>query len=157
MPVYRKAFRYASLIGMDISKVAIAECKRKYGDIAQFVHGVYTQVPEVNVIIASNVFEHLSNDIEIAKHLRTRCGDLYIVVPYKEALGAIEEHVNSYDEDHFIELGAYSYTVFMSKGWSQSGWDLWCNIYLKNLCRRCLGRKLCDPRKQIMFHFSNST
>ncbi len=164
MPVYQKAYRYASLIGMDISEVAIAKCKERYGNIAKFIQGDYTQVPEVDVIIASNVLEHLSNDIKKAKHLLSKCKNLYIIVPYKETLSSIEEHINSYDENYFRTIGEYDYTVFPSKGWSRYGWHLWYHIRMKNLLRRMknllrpfFGKRIIPRWKQIMFHFLNDS
>jgi len=155
MPVYRATYTFASLIGMDISEAAIAECRNKYGNIAQFVRGTYTDVPNVDVIIASNVFEHLSDDVEMAGHLLTKCHDLYVVTPYRETLCVGTEHVNSYDEDHYRTLGPYEHTVFASRGWSQYGWNLWVHTYLKNTLRPLLGKRIARRRKQIMFHFYN--
>lgn len=155
MPVYRKAYKHAALIGMDISEIAIANCKDKYGDIAQFIQGDYTRVPNVDVIISSNVFEHLSNDIAITRRLLTKCFDLYIIVPYRESVFAGMEHVRSYDESYFRTIDAYAYSVFSSRGWSQYGWHLWYHIRLKNLLRPFFGKNVIHRHKQIMFHFIN--
>jgi SAM-dependent methyltransferase len=152
MPIYREHYSCASLIGVDITQAAIAKCKERYGDIAQFIQCDYTQVPDADVIISCAVFEHLSNQMEVARHLFTKCTDLYIIVPYKEVLNPCTEHVNSYDENCFSELGEYDYTVFLSQGWSEFGLRLWLNVYLKNLMRPFFGRKAVRRKKMIMFH-----
>ena len=152
MPIYREQYKCASLIGVDISQAAIAKCKERYGNIAQFINCDYTQVPDADVIVSSNVFEHLSNQIEVARQLLTKCTDFYIIVPYKEVLRPGTEHVNSYDENSFNELGECNCIVFLSEGWSQYGRRLWFDIYLKNLLRPLLGRNTVCRNKQIMFH-----
>lgn len=152
IPVYREHYRRASLIGVDITQTAIAKCVERYGDIAQFIQCDYTQVPDADVIISCAVFEHLSNQMEVARHLLTKCTDLYIIVPYKEVLCPGSEHVNSYDESCFSELGEHDYTVFLSEGWSEYGLRLWFHIYLKNLLRPFFGRNIVRRKKMIMFH-----
>lgn len=152
IPIYREQYKYASLIGVDIAQTAIAKCKERYGDIAQFIQCDYTQIPDADVIVSSNVFEHLSNQMEVARYLLTKCSDLYIIVPYKEVLLLGTEYVNSYDENSFSELEECNYIVFVSEGWSQYGWHLWFDIYLKNLLRPFFDRKIVRRSKQIMFH-----
>lgn len=155
-PIYKKAFPNANLIGIDISQKAIELCKAHFGTIATFIQGDFKSVPDVDVIIASNVFEHLSNHIEIATYLQSKCNDLYITVPYKEN-PLFVEHVNTYDENSFSMLRPYSWKTFASKGWfSEYGMELWYQINFKNLFRMILGRQLRQRRKQIMFHFSKT-
>lgn len=155
IPVYRNTYPRAKLFGMDISETAISKCIEKYGTIAQFVQGDYTNVPEVDVIIASNVFEHLSDDIRVAAHLLTKCHELFIITPYKETITPGSEHINSYDEDYFRTLRPYNYRIFFSKGWGLHGWYLWLNQYPKNILRPFLGKQLVRRKRQIMFHFVN--
>jgi hypothetical protein len=71
----------------------------------------------VDTIIHLNVFEHLSDDILIVKHLLEKCKQLNIVVPYKGQLVAGSEHINSYDENYFSSIRQYKYKIFTSKGW----------------------------------------
>jgi len=153
MPVYRRAYRNASLVGMDISGSAIEKCKERYGRIAQFIRGDAIQVPEADVIIASNVLEHLSNDTEVAGLLLAKCRSLYIIVPYMETLHPGTEHVNSYSKSHFAQLGEYSCVLFPTRGWSQYGWERWFNVYLKNVVRPLFGKKIVRRSNQILFHF----
>lgn len=157
MPVYHAAYPRASLMGIDISEAAITKCKERYGSFAQFIQGDYSVVQDVNVIIASNIFEHLSDDIRVAAHLLTKCHDLFIITPYRETLIPGTEHINSYNDDYFRALGPYDYTVFSSKGWRSHGWHLWLNQYPKNILRPFLGKQIVRRKKQIMFHFANGT
>jgi cyclopropane fatty-acyl-phospholipid synthase-like methyltransferase len=137
-PMYREAYPDAKLLGIDISDEAIKKCKKDYGHIGDFMCGDYNDVPKVDIIIASNVFEHLSDDRTIAKHLLEKCTQLNIIVPYKERLVMGSEHINSYDEDYFSELNKFlcSYKVFKCKRFTQFGFkELYYNIYFKNLLR----------------------
>jgi cyclopropane fatty-acyl-phospholipid synthase-like methyltransferase len=58
IPVYWLNFLKAKLMGIDISQIAIDKCNEKYGEMATFIQGDFKSAPEVDVIIASNVFEH---------------------------------------------------------------------------------------------------
>ena len=157
IPVYKEKFPLAKLIGMDISQSAVDKCREKYNAIATFMQGDHSSAPEVDVVISSNVFEHLSDDRDIAKHLLLKCRYLFIVVPYKE-MPLCSEHINSYDENYFLELSEYNYKIFPCIGWSQFGVrGLWYNIYFKNIFRFLLRRRLCSRSMQIMFSFENST
>jgi SAM-dependent methyltransferase len=154
IPVYNRCFPKARLFGGDISQSAIERCQEKYGDMATFIRGDAGSMPNVKVIVASNVLEHLTDDIGAARQLLSRCGELYLVVPYRE-WPLYKEHVHTYDEHYFSLLGECEYQVFASLGWSEYGFrDLWCRIYLKNLGRLLLKRPLHRRSKQIMFHWS---
>ena len=50
----------------------LGKCKDSFGDIADFLCGTEKDVPNVDVIIASNVFEHLTNDKRIVKVLKEK-------------------------------------------------------------------------------------
>ncbi|MGY6214038.1 class I SAM-dependent methyltransferase [Methylolobus aquaticus] len=155
-PVYRRAMPKASLIGIDISPSAVNKCQQVYGEIAEFRCGDHWSVPEVDVIIASNVLEHLTNDLEVARVLYERCKRLIIVVPYREE-PRIEEHVNTYDKKYFTSFGRQKTTIFASKGWSQYGWKgLWVHIYIKNILRPIFGRRKLRRRMQIMYQFQRN-
>ncbi len=151
IPVYKEYFPEAQFIGVDISSSAIDSCRMKYGSIADFIHGDCGVVPEVDVIMASNVFEHLSGDREIARRLLGKCKHLYIIVPYRER-PLFAEHVNEYDEWYFIDLGECNWKVFPSRGWSEYGWDRWYHINFKNIFKVILGRGIRRRKMQIMFH-----
>jgi SAM-dependent methyltransferase len=152
-PIYKDAYPKAKLIGLDISEEAIKLCRRDYGNIAEFIIGDYTSVPKVDIIIASNVFEHLSEDKVIAKELLLKCKILKVIVPYKELLIPNNEHINFYDEFYFDEFSQVSYKTFFSKGWGPTRVDLVYNGYFKNIIRLLMGRPLVKIKrlKQIMF------
>jgi len=153
--VYKKAFPGAELVGVDISQAAIDMCRKRYGSMATFIQGDYQAVPCADVIIASNVLEHLSGDVEIARNLMLRCDSLYIIVPYKE-WPLSPEHVNTYDENYYSILGAYDWQIFTCKGWSQRGLELWYHVYFKNIHRLLSGGQACRRGMQIMFHLKGS-
>jgi len=154
IPVYAAHFPYAKLIGTDFSKEAIKKCKEKFGKIAEFICCDFTQVPSVDIIIASNVIEHLQDDVKIADFLKHKCKILFIIVPYKEDLDSDVEHINRYDERSFGNMGKKRYRVFNCRGWSQYGFDLWYSTYFKNILRFLAGRKRIKVRQQIMFIFN---
>lgn len=155
MPVYRKKFSRAKLIGVDISHSAIKKCREKYGEVASFVHGDHYSVPEADVIIASNVFEHLPDNCNVARCLLYKCKALYIIVPYRE-WPLCSEHIHTYDEHYFSSLGKYDYKVFRCVGWTPYGIrELLYNVYFKNIFRLLLGKRLRYQRRQIMFSFVN--
>lgn len=152
IPVYKDYYPNAHLIGVDISQSAIEQCMTKYGNLAKFIKGECEDVPNVDVIIASNVFEHLDGDKEIASRLLAKCNSLYIIVPYKES-PLIHEHINYYDKDSFNLLNCSSAQVFKCKGWTPDGIKgLYFNIYFKNIFRFLFRRQLHSRGKQIVFH-----
>ena len=152
-PIYKDAFPNATLIGLDISEEAIKKCKESYGNFAEFICGTFIDVPKVDIIISSNVFEHLTDDISIAKHLIEKCGQLYIIVPYKEKLTPGSEHINSYDENYFLSLGQYEFKIFLSRGWSQFGINLIYHLYFKNIFRPFFGKPIILRSKQLIYIF----
>jgi SAM-dependent methyltransferase len=151
IPVYRQTYPSAKLIGVDFSEKAIKICRDRYSGIAGFLCGDHLSVPEADVIIASNVFEHLGNDLEIASSLKNRCKKLIIIVPYKDMPVHGEEHINRYDRNSFAILNPVSVQIFKSQGWTQSGFNLWFHTRLKNIGRFMLGIPVRKVRKQIMF------
>jgi predicted RNA methylase len=154
MPVYRRAYPGAKLIGVDIAPSAVELCRARYGDIAHFMEGDCDVVPSTDVIVSSNVVEHLDSDTEAVTKLLARCGDLYVTVPYRETPGSTPEHVHSYDEHSFRAVGKHTVAIFASKGWGPYGLDLFLNVHLKNLLRPWLHRPLKKRPLQIMYHFT---
>lgn len=154
LQIYRKAWPESKLLGFDISIEAIKKCQQKYGKLGKFINGSSKDVPKVDIIIASNVFEHLTGYIAIAEELLTKCNTLYIIVPYKEIihLNPDHEHVNSFTENSFNEISKnISFKIYKSRGWGEDGMNLYINVYLKNIIRIVFGRELRYKASQIMF------
>lgn len=157
IPIYKEYFSKAKFVGVDISQSAINSCRKRHGSIASFVQGDYNSVPAVDVIISTAAFEHFTDDRKIAKHLLSKCKSLYIVVPYKESPLYLE-HVNTYDEHYFADVGKYTYKVFPCVGWTPFGIrNLWYQTYFKNIFRFFLRKPLRHRDMLILFHFSDST
>jgi SAM-dependent methyltransferase len=156
-PIYRQQFPVAKLVGVDVSQHAIELCQQRFGHLADFVCGDCAAVPQVDVIIASNVLEHLDNDQAIAAQLLERCKTLYIVVPFRETLTQGSEHVNRYDLDSFSDLPCTRRHVFVSEGWGHHGWHATYHVDLKNVARRMLGRPVLErDQRQIMYTFERT-
>ena len=152
LPVYHRHFPCAKLLGMDISEQAVRKCRQRYGDIARFMQGEAAQAPAAEVIVTSNVLEHLSDDIGVARTLLARCRLLFVVVPYREwPLDA--EHVRSYDDSSFATLGPVERVVFASRSWSEFGWRLWRKVYLKNVLLGLTGRPCRRRKLQVLYKF----
>lgn len=153
IPVYRHAFPAATLFGTDVSVAAIEKCGERYGHHAKFIATDHIGIPEVDVIIASNVFEHLSNYTQVASDLLQKCKSLYIATPFNEKLGSqAGEHVNSFNRMSFSGFRQAEPVVYACKGWSEYGTALFIGIYFKNLFRPMLGRRIRSRSKQILFH-----
>ncbi|MCX6053850.1 MAG: class I SAM-dependent methyltransferase [Chloroflexi bacterium] len=157
IPIYHSHFLKATLMGMDISVSAINQCCQNFGEIARFMQGDFQNVPNIDVIISSNVFEHLTNPIEVAIELMKKCKDLYIITPYKENITTSREHINSFDENSFTDVGEVNYTVFSAKTWTQEGLNLFFNIYLKNTIRPLIGKIIIPRSMQIIFHIKKTS
>ena len=154
-PVYSRAFPSATLIGVDFAADGIELAKQRYGKLAQFVCGDIAQVPVVDVIVCSNVIEHIEDDVALARQLLQRCARLLVVVPYRER-DLISEHLRSYDEHSFDALSPLRYKIFTTRGWSEYGLELYWDIYAKNVPRALLRRPLRVRNRQILFEFRGS-
>ena len=156
IPLYHQKYPKAKLIGLDISESAIESCRTKFGNIAEFISGDHTNVPAgVNVIIASNVFEHLTGGEEIARVLSSKCDALYIIVPFEENMvTGCKEHVNRYSRNSFQNIKTSWIKIFTSKGWSEFGVNLYFNVYFKNILRPFFGKRIAKRNMQIMFKMS---
>jgi len=114
IPVYANSFKKSKIIGIDISNNAIEYCNIKYGKIAKFLCGDYTVIPKTDIIIASHILEHITNDLLVVAELLKKCNVLYIFVPYKEDPLFIE-HVNYYDENYYKDLNTLQIKIFNVK------------------------------------------
>jgi SAM-dependent methyltransferase len=156
IPLYHRHFPLAKLIGVDHSDVAIRKCQEKYGSIASFLTCDVQNIPDADIIITSNVFEHLSNYNEIAYNLILKCRKLFIIVPYNQDLNNRMdlEHINSFDEASFAGFYVTRKMVYRTRGYKQKNflWVFW-NIYIKNIGRYIVYRRTTkfSPHKQILF------
>jgi 2-polyprenyl-3-methyl-5-hydroxy-6-metoxy-1,4-benzoquinol methylase len=83
-PVYRTRYPNATFIGVDFSSQAIEQCRDTYGQLAAFLCASHKDCPSAEVIVCSNVLEHIKDDLAVASALQKRCRMLLIVVPYRE-------------------------------------------------------------------------
>ena len=155
MPVYHKKWPRASLFGCDISPAAIVTCTNRYGQFASFNSSIFN-VGRYDYIISSNTFEHLDDDLAVARALLLNCRKLFIIVPFREfiPLGSPGEHIRSYDHGHFSSIGRVKELVFRSKGWGLHGFDLLFNGYFKNVARCMMRRRLVGRSFQILYTIS---
>jgi SAM-dependent methyltransferase len=150
IPIYRRHFPGAHLLGMDFSVSAIKQCKQRYGDIADFMQGEASVAPQSDIIIASNVVEHLADDEAVIATLLKKCAALYVTTPYRENITARGEHLRSYDKNSYKRFNPYV-KIYTVPGWSQHGIALWRDVYMKNLVRPFLGRTIILRSRQIMY------
>lgn len=83
--------------------------------MADFTAGTEKEMQDADIVIASNVFEHLTDDKKVAEKILQKTKVLYITVPYKETR-LMNEHINSYDELYFSEFNALWFKIFFFKG-----------------------------------------
>jgi ubiquinone/menaquinone biosynthesis C-methylase UbiE len=158
MPIYKQKYPNAKLIGVDHSKQGIKKCCQKYAHLATFIVGSSEDIPTVDTIISSNVFEHLSNDVLVAEALLRKCKKLFIIVPYKEPVGRIleHEHINSYDDDSFASLPCLRKVVYKSAGLGSLTWmAILYQVWFKNIFRLLKRGKVSKYKapQEIMFEF----
>jgi SAM-dependent methyltransferase len=154
IPVYRRFWPAATLAGADFAESAIAAARERYGDWARFHIADHVTCPPSDVIITSNVLEHLENDTDVVRALIDKCGDLFVTVPYDEQY-LIDEHRRRYTRESFAEFAPKIISIFPSAGWSQFGLQqCWYEIYLKNLLRPLFGKSIVRRRLQIMYHIA---
>lgn len=157
IPIYKERYPNAKFIGTDFSTAAIEICIQKFGDIATFQAKDVNNIPSVDVIIISNVLEHMSNDREFVEKLLSKCKDLYIAVPYDEKPPLHSEHVNSYNRQTFDYLNADK-EVYLCRGYTTSQiFKSYINIELKNIIRPFFKIPLNRGGlyKQILFHIKS--
>lgn len=152
-PIYRAAFPEAKLFGVDFSKEAIALCKSRFDVLATFECGGVDAVPHSDVIVCSNVLEHLDDDVGTAAALLERCRKLLVIVPYREQ-PLSEEHLRAYDLKSFESLQPIRSDVFDSPGWTEYGWQLYGRVYGLNPLRVLTGRPWRRRRMQILYEFA---
>jgi hypothetical protein len=154
-PVYRAAFPHAKLIGIDFSNSAVELARQRFAPIAEFYCGGVDVVPETDVIVCSNVLEHLPNDEETLAALLSKCRTAFVVVPYRES-PLTDEHVRAYGEGSFARFSPSRLEVFKSPGWTEYGIRSLTSIYVGNVLRLAAGRPLRRRKMQVIFEFRGS-
>lgn len=155
-PIYKREFPNAKLAGIDISEEAIHLCRSRFGEIASFSQGDFTSVPECDIIIASNVLEHLDDDQLITSELVKRCKRLVIVVPFEEE-PLCDEHVRTYSKGSFDKFNVVRETVFASLGWSEYGFrQRIVGVYIGNIFRYLARQPRRKRRLQILYEIACS-
>jgi 2-polyprenyl-3-methyl-5-hydroxy-6-metoxy-1,4-benzoquinol methylase len=154
-PVYRAAWPRARLYGVDISPAAIALCRERCGQFGEFRSGDVDAVPNCDVVVCSNVLEHLDDDREVVRRLLEKCTTLFVIVPYREQ-HLIAEHRRAYDRRSFAAFAPRRSEVFTCRGWSEYGRLLYLDIHLKNVPRLLLGRSLRRRNRQLLVEIAGS-
>jgi hypothetical protein len=149
--VYRRFFPKAKLIGVDFSSSAINIATSRY-PFASFICGSTEDVPTCDVIITSNVLEHIDNDRKVANELSFKCKKLFVIVPYKED-PLDPEHIRSYDEFYFSELSIIRFEIYFCRGWTEIGRGL-IKKGFHNIRSFLFGGKLQAINRQILFEFN---
>jgi hypothetical protein len=161
IPIYKQYYPQAIFMGVDFSSVAIEQCQKKFGNMATFICGDVDAVPSVDVIIVSNVLEHLSDDKDIVITLLGKCKDLYIAVPYNERISGEGEHINSYNERSFdnYDMGVnINYQIYLCRGYNlKRRLRSYYDVELKNLLRPLFGRSKSKGgvMRQILFYITS--
>ena len=104
---------------------------------------------DADIVIASNVFEHLTDDKKVAEKILQKTKVLYIIVPYKETR-LMNEHINSHDELYFSEFNVLWFKIFFSKDWTEYGFRLF-KLRARNFIRFLAGKEIQPRSRQIMF------
>tara|TARA_B110000259_G_scaffold184220_1_gene230836 strand:- start:1104 stop:1736 length:633 start_codon:yes stop_codon:yes gene_type:complete len=147
IPIYCATFPNATFSGIDISKNAIKQCKNKYGNIAKFKTVNDGAIKNHDLIIASHVLEHITDDKSTVKMLLSKCKELFIFVPYKET-PLYHEHVNYYQENYYDSFNVLKKNSFLVS-YKQS---LSFNEIIKNLLKGKVISKKLFSKEIIMFH-----
>lgn len=151
--VYHQAWPEAKLLGIDFSSAAIQLCAERYGHVAEFVCGDISAVPKVDILICSNVLEHLDDDTGVVEQLIKQCKTLYVIVPYKEH-PLSSEHIRSYDDNSFSNFDVARKLIFKSMGWTEFGLRSIAGIYLENIPRYFKRQPVRRRRLQILFEIT---
>ena len=154
-PVYHQAWSHAKLLGIDFSSPAIEICSKRFGHMAEFVCGDIHAVPKVDIIICSNVLEHLDNDAAVVEQLLEQCKTLYVIVPFKEH-PLSSEHIRDYNTNSFSDFPVIRKVIFKSRGWTEFGIRTIAGIYVKNIFRYLTKQPVHRRRLQILFEISSN-
>jgi SAM-dependent methyltransferase len=105
---------HGAYAGCDISPAAIEKARQRYGGLARFFTADAATLDGVwDIILCSNVLEHVTEPLAVAERLLAHCRTLYVMTPYREtyrgqpiAPNAVLEHQRTFDEESFDILHA---------------------------------------------------
>lgn len=152
-PVYHQAWPQAKLFGVDFSASAIRLCTERYGSVAEFVCGNISAVPQADIIICSNVLEHVDDDTGTIEHLLKKCKTLYVIVPYREQ-PLHREHIRTYDRDSFLNFAVVRKAVFKANGWTEYGLKSLAKIHMGNIVRYLKSQPVRRRGLQMLFELT---
>ena len=90
--------------GLDLPKV-IAECKKRYPDIEFYEFNAEKDITApVNVIIASEVIEHLADDFGFLQRCKMATSHLILSIPTSNFIGINDHHLRAYSKDSMQKL-----------------------------------------------------
>jgi len=165
MPVFRRHFPHASLIGCDFSGTAVARASERYGDIAGFEVSRLEDIKgHYDVIYSSNTLEHFADYQHKARHMLAHCDHLSILVPYSELREGRPLHADPQREhqvtfredslDFLVTEGAAArlqFKVLVCPGmWVWTPAQCVRQTFL-NAARMCLGRRLARGPTMISY------
>lgn len=172
IPVFRRIFPKAKLSGYDFSEVAISECKKKYGDLADFsVTSIENIEGNFDIIYSSATLEHFADYQQKARKLLRHCKTLCILTPYNEQRFGHDlsptpesDHVVTFRQNSFdflLEEGTgvtiknvKIFSVPGAWGWSSREYVIQT---LKNLVRPFMGRPLKENSQTILFEIESGS
>ncbi len=84
--------------GFDLPKV-IVECKKRYPDIEFFEFNAEKDIlAPVDVIIASEVIEHLADDFGFLQRCKMATNHIILSIPVSNYIGVNDHHIRAYSE-----------------------------------------------------------
>lgn len=171
LPVLHRVFPNATLFGSDFSEVAISQCKKEYGDLANFsVNSIENMEDCFDIIYSSATLEHFTDWQQKARILLKHCKTLCILVPYNEQRSGRDltptpesDHIATFRQnsfDYLVEEGGgvtiKNVSIFNVPGaWSWTVTDYVLQP-LKNLLRLIIGRPLNWNRQMMLFEIESS-
>ena len=102
VPLLEEAFPGSTVVGIDVSDVAIAKAEARYPNSRFESLDLATSDRTTDVILTSNVLEHFPDPHGVLRMLSSRASDYVIVlVPFLEDHPLIDEHEVSFDHASF--------------------------------------------------------
>jgi SAM-dependent methyltransferase len=171
LPILRRVYPNAVLYGSDFSEVAISQCNKVYGELANFsVNGIENLEGDFDVIYSSATLEHFADWQQKARILLKHCKTLCILVPYNEQRFGRDlepapesDHIATFRHNSFDFLAeegsgvnVKNVCVFHVPGaWSWTVADYVIQP-IKNLARLIIGRPLNWNRQMLLFEIESS-